>query len=170
MDISALQILTLSLCAIALAACFVPRVSAALIAYGAMICAHYTSGVPVRSRELVFWGIATAIVLGLRSLHGNDGMDRRSARAYIAGGAAAGAFVGVIVWPLAAGAIVGSAAGTFLGAVAYMRMPSGPHLPINSRGFVEYLAGRGLPLIVGTSIVAITTASVLSAITAVAAQ
>lgn len=165
MDISALQILTLALCAIALAACFVPRVSAALIAYGAMICAHYTAGAPINSRELVFWGIATAIVLGLRYLLGNDGLDRRAARAYIAGGGAAGAFVGVLVWPLAAGAIVGAAAGTFLGAVAYMRLPSGPHLPIASRGFVDYLAGRGLPVIVGTSMVAITTASVLSAIT-----
>lgn len=170
MDFSALQILTLALCAIALAACFVRRVSSALIAYGAMICAHCSGGTGIHTRELVFWGVATAIVLGLRYLLGDDGHDRRAARAYTAGGAAAGAFVGVIVWPGPGGAILGSAAGSFLGAMAYMRMPSSPRYGITSRPFVDFLASRGLPVVVGTSIVAITTVAVLGAISAAAAQ
>ncbi len=170
MDFSALQILTLALCAIALAACFVRRVSSALIAYGAMICAHCSGGTGIHTRELVFWGVATAIVLGLRYLMAGDGHDRRAARGYTAGGAAAGAFVGVLLWPGAGGAILGSAIGTVLGAVAYMRLPSGPHYSIASGEFVNFVASRGLPVIVGTSIVAITTVAVLGAISAGAAQ
>lgn len=166
MDISALQILTLSLCAIALAACFVRRVSAALIAYGAMICAHCSGGVGIHTPQLVFWGVATAIVLALRLLVGDGFTDRRAARAYVAGAAAAGAFVGVLVSPTSAGAIIGSAAGAFMGSLAYARTPAGRGSGLTGKRFVDFLAGKGLPCVVGTSIIAITTVSVIGAITA----
>lgn len=161
MDFTALQILTLALCVIALAACFVRRVSAALIAYGALICAHCSGAPAVGTRQLVFWGIATAIVLALRYLQGSDAGTRRAARAYTAGGASVGAFLGVIFSPTSGAVILGSAIGAFLGAMAYMRTPGGPRLAPASRPFFDFLCAKGLPAVVGTSIVAITTVAVL---------
>ena len=117
MNISALVILTLVLCVLALASCFVRRVSASLIAYGAMVCA--------------------------RCAH------------------AVGAFLGAVVAPTQSAIIAGSALGSFLGALAYMRTPSSPHVPVGSRVFVEYLAAKSLPAIIACSMVAITTVAVV---------
>lgn len=161
MNPTALQILTLSLCAIALAACFVRRVSAALIAYGAMVCAFCGHRAGITIDQLTFWGCATAIVLGLRFLQREDRYSKRAARAYVAGGATVGAFLGVLIAPVSGTVIAGSALGTLLGAIAYMRLPSGLHFAIGSREFVDFICVRGLPAIVGTSILAITTAAVL---------
>lgn len=164
MDFSALQILTLALCVIAVAACFVERISGALIAYGAMICAHCSGGTGIHTRELIFWGVATALVLGVRFLLGNEVRSRRAALAYTAAGAACGAFVGIVVSPTSAGAIIGSALGAFLGALAYMRTPASPGYTLNSREFISFLSAKGLPAVVAMSIVAITTVSVLGVI------
>ena len=110
--------------------------------------------------ELVFWGIATAIILGLRWLRDGDHW-RRAALAYTAGGAAVGAFLGAVVAPTQSAIIAGSALGSFLGALAYMRTPSSPHVPVGSRVFVEYLAAKSLPAIIACSMVAITTVAVV---------
>ncbi len=150
MNISALVILTLVLCVLALASCFVRRVSASLIAYGAMVCAHCAHAAAIGTYELVFWGIATAIIHW-----------RRAALAYTAGGAAVGAFLGAVVAPTQSAIILGSALGSFLGALAYMRTPSSPHVPVGSRVFVEYLAAKSLPAIIACSMVAITTVAVV---------
>lgn len=160
MNISALVILTLVLCVLALASCFVRRVSASLIAYGAMVCAHCVHAAAIGTYELVFWGIATAIILGLRWLRDGDHW-RRAALAYTAGGAAVGAFLGAVVAPTQSAIIAGSALGSFLGALAYMRTPSSPHVPVGSRVFVEYLAAKSLPAIIACSMVAITTVAVV---------
>ncbi len=161
MNLTALQILTLSLCMIALAACFVRRVSAALIAFGALVCAYCSHAPGIGTRELIFWCAATAIVLFLRYLHKDSPSTRRAARAYTAGGAAAGAFLGVL-FQYSSGAIIsGSAIGAILGVIAYMRTPDSPRYPFGSRPFLDFLCDKGLPAIVGTSIVVITTIAVL---------
>lgn len=169
MDISALQILALALCATAVAGCFAPRVPAALISYGAMICAHCSGGTAIHTEQLVFWGIASGIVFALRFMLPEGSSGRRSALAYTAAGAACGAFVGILVSPSSAGAIIGAAAGVFFGAVAYMRKPASPRYAVASADFAAFLAAKGLPAIVTMSTVAITTVSVLAVVTASAA-
>ena len=61
-----------------------------------MVCAHCAHAAAIGTYELVFWGIATAIILGLRWLRDGDHW-RRAALAYTAGGAAVGAFLGAVV-------------------------------------------------------------------------
>ncbi|MCM1440184.1 MAG: hypothetical protein NC131_13425 [Roseburia sp.] len=165
MELPVNAIISLILCVVALVACFLPRVPAAIIAFIAMVYAYASGMGAIMSDMLVFWGVAAALVLGIRLLLGIDTNGGNAPRAYVAGGAAAGAFVGILVSPTSAGAILGSAAGAFLGSAAYMRTPASPQLGIASKPFVQFMAALGLPAVVTTSMVAITTVSILATMT-----
>lgn len=59
--------------------------------------------------------------------------------------------------------IIGSAIGALLGALAFAKTNSGKSLNFPSRQFFNYLAAKGLPIIVTASIIGVTISELLKA-------
>lgn len=161
MTFTALSIISLILSLAAVVALFVPRLPAVVAAFAALVCAHFGGAIYVDGKILLFWGVATAIVLGLRMLQPKAATLAKGGQAYVAVATIAGALLGFAASATAAAIIIGSAIGAFLGALAYMRTPASPQLPVASRQFVEFISAKGLPAVVSASMVAITIASLL---------
>lgn len=122
-----------------------------LTAYMAMWPLYYlTEFTGFTDSLLTFWGIATLIALGINYMLPFSVATSRTGMAYMAGGALAGTFVGLLATPVA-GVICGSAAGGFLGALAFSRMRAGKVLAFPSRRFFNYIVAKGLPLVVEMS-------------------
>lgn len=161
MTFTALSIRSLILSLAAVVAMFVPRLPAVPAAYAALVCAHFDGAVYINEKILIFWGVATAIVLGLRALQPKAIVLAKGGQAYVAVATLVGTLLGYLASATAAAIIIGGAVGSFLGATAYMRTPASPRLPLTSQGFVEYICAKGLPSVVTASMVAITIASQL---------
>ncbi len=132
---------------------FRPLMPASLAAYASLWMFQWSGVLAFPSSTMLFWGLATLLVLGLDRLlpaaitRGVDG------RGYICGGALAGMVVGMLISPT--GIILGAAIGAFLGAMAYSRTPVGKALPFPSAGFLRFLCARGLPAVVTVSMVGV---------------
>ncbi len=160
MTLTPLAIIAIVLAALGAALLFVPRVPAALISFAALLSAYFSGASYVGTHVTIYWGIATAIVLGLRILQpkltqGGGG------HGYICGGAITGSLLGYLLSPTAASMILCSALAAFFGAAAYMRTPRSPRMAINSPAFLSYLAGAGLPAVVTAVMSAIAVMAVL---------
>lgn len=157
-----LTIFSLVLAGIAVSSCFIPRFPAAIASFIALVLVYFGSAaIPLGSQTLIFWGIATIIVVALNYLQPKALTAARQGHAYVTGGTLIGTLLGYLAGPVTAYFIIGSAIGAFLGAWAYMRTPASPHLPITSRPFTQYLCAKGLPAIVSFSMAAIVIACVL---------
>ena len=146
MTFTALSIITIILSLAAVVATFVPRIPSVAAAYAALVCAHLAGAIYVDAKILIFWGVASAIVLGLRVLQPK---------------ALVMTAIGYMISPTAASVILCASAGAVLGAIAYMRTPAAPSIAIASSRFVEYLCAKGLPCVVTTSMAAIAIASLI---------
>lgn len=130
---------------------FKPFLPASLAAYASLWMFQWSGILAFPSSTMLFWGVATLIVLGLDRLlpaaitRGIDG------RGYICGGALAGMVVGMLM--SSARIILGAVIGAFLGAMAYSRTPVGKTLSFPSSGFLRFLCARGLPAVVAVSMV-----------------
>lgn len=153
-------IVSLVLALLGIAVLFVPRVPAVLLSYASLVAAHIGGAFYVSSKVLVFWGVATAIVLGIRMIQ-HDGEKRYAGLAYVSGGAIVGVILGYLVAAMVAGFIIGGAIGAFFGAIAYMRLYDSPRYPVGSRQFVDFLCARGLPAVIATTMSAISLACIL---------
>lgn len=102
---------------------------------------------------LVFWGAATAIVVGIDYLLPREVVDSSRGVGYIVGATLAGTLVGLLVSDH--GLIIGAVVGAFLGALAYVRTPAGRDIAFPSKKFVNYLAAKGLPAVVTMCIIGI---------------
>lgn len=142
-----------------LAMLFVPRLPAVAASFLALLCARFAGAVYVSVSVLVYWAVASAIVMLLRNLQRRKVASGRG-NAYVAGGTIAGALVGFALTPSTAAVILGAAAGAFIGAVAYMRTPAGPRYAIGSGSFIQFLCATGLQSVVATAMSAIAAASV----------
>lgn len=137
---------------------FVSNRWAVAAAYAGLLGIGLTT-INASATPLIFWGIATAIVIGLEYLLPKNIASSRRGVGYIAGAALAGAFVGLVIsheWM-----IVGSVAGAILGGIAYSRTPAGSVMEFPSSKFLNYLCAKGLPAvvtmcIVGTSVLWLT--------------
>lgn len=158
---SILPILSLFLAGIAVGGSFVPRFPAALAAYAALSLAGFARAPYVTQNVLIFWGVATAIVLAMRIFQPKALTDTPHGHAYVAGATIAGTLVGFAITPSAATLILGAAIGAFLGTLAYMRTPAGPKFAIASSPFVQYLCAKGLPDVITCVMAAIVIASTL---------
>lgn len=95
---------------------------------------------------LIFWGVATVIVILLQYLLPPNISTSRRGVGYIAGAALAGTFVGLAIsheWM-----IIGAVAGAILGGIAYSRTPAGAVMEFPSSKFLNYLCAKGLPAVV----------------------
>lgn len=161
MTFTALSIITIILSLAAVVAVFVPRVPAVAAAYAALVCAHFAGAIYVDAKILIFWGVATAIVLGLRLLQPKALVMTPKGQPYVALAVIAGTLIGYMIAPTAASLILCGAIGAVLGAMAFMLTPAGPRFPVASRRFVEYLCAKGLPCVVAVSMAAIAVASLI---------
>lgn len=160
MSLSTIDILSLVLALCGVVLSLLPRVPAVVASYAALVLAHFSAPEYIGTSTLVFWGIASAIVLGMEYLQPRT--PGIVGGAYVWAGAVVGTMLGFLASPSAAAVIIGSAAGAFLGSVAFMRTPRGPRFSIGSRRFVDFLCSRGLPAVVCCAIGTIAAAVVLS--------
>lgn len=154
MNPEVLTIIATGAAVLSLVACYFPRIPAAVLALGSLACTFWGDW-----RLLGFWAVATAIVLGLRIIQPPATATRGNG--FVATGSIAGALLGFVASPTGAGVILGSAAGAFLGAVAFVRMPKGDKIPLASRAFSDYFCSKGLPAIVACSMAAISLSQTL---------
>lgn len=115
--------------------------------------------------SLIFWGIASAIAVGINYMLPRRIGSSRAGLGYMAGGALVGAIVGLAVSH--AWMIVGSVAGAILGGVAWAKTPSGRQAEFPSSRFLNYLCAKGLPAVVnmcllGTAVELLAQAMILS--------
>lgn len=130
---------------------FRPLLPASLAAYCAIWMFQLSGYIQLPSATIIFWSVATLIVLGLYRLLPASVTRSSAGRGYISTGTLAGMVVGMLM--SAAGIILGAAIGAFLGAFAYSRTPQGQPVAFPSSPFMQLLAARGLPAVVAFSMV-----------------
>ena len=161
-SMSALTITAIVLCALGVAASFSTRLPAVLASYAGLLCAHFAGAVYVDGSVLVFWAVATVLVLGLGYFNAGRVALMRPGNSYILTAAIAGTLLGFLVAPTAAALIGGSAIGAVLGAIAFRSTPRGPRaLPLFSPVFINFMCASGLRAVVACSICGITVASLI---------
>ncbi len=140
--------------AAALALVLWPRWVAAVPAYAGLLLMHWSYYIAVPMVTFVFWGIATAITVGLFYLSPSGEPDgNRSSNLYVGFTAMAGGMLGIMLAPrvMVLGVILGAA----MGQLAYSRTPAGKWMLSPSMLFWRYFAAKCLPAIVAVSIVCI---------------
>ncbi len=161
MNLSIFEIIAIVLAGVGVGGTFVPRFPAALCAFASILGMHFAGHPYFESKVLIFWCVATLIVLGLGFLQPKALTGARQGHSYVAGGTVVGVVLGYLVAPVASAIILGGAVGAFLGTFAFMRTPKGPRFAVSSSAFVQYLCAKGLPSVVAVSMAALTIASVL---------
>lgn len=132
----------------------VPRWAAAVPAFVGLVLMHLSYYIDVKTMTFIFWGIATAITVGLFYLQPSGEPDgNRSSNLYVGFTAMAGGMLGILVAPriMVLGVILGAA----MGQLAYSRTPAGKWMLTPSSQFWRYFAAKCLPAIVAISIVCI---------------
>ena len=139
------------LVALTAVAVFVPRIPAVLCGYAAMwVCK--AGGVSwFGTDSLIFWGVATAIALGITYLIPRQVAYSSVGVPFMAGGALAGTVLGMLSNTMA-GIIAGAVAGALFGGIAFANTPAGRKvMRFPSAPFFNYLAAKGLPMAVALS-------------------
>lgn len=155
MNLPILENIALILSMISILSSFVPRFPACVLAFSSLLMLHYSGNESIASSTLIYWALATAIVLGLDYLQPRALMATNRGHAYVVGGAIVGTLLGFLISATSGAIILGAAVGAFLGTTAYMRTPKGPHFNIASDEFIQYLCAKGLPAVVTSSMAAI---------------
>lgn len=135
---------------------FFPRIPAVIVSYAAMLVAALSGLVVFSSAQLWFWGVATLIAAAIGWM--THSPSRGATAYYIVGGALVGALVGLVLSTVAA-VILASAAGAFLGLMAWSRTPAGR--VAGTGGSLNLLASAGLPAVVNFSMVMLIFAQLL---------
>ncbi len=138
---------------------FRPFMPSVLAAYAGLWVMNLSGLTHFQSNEIVFWGIATVIVLGIDYLRVRPAVTTGYQRAYVAGGTLTGMILGLLISPTYGG-VAGSAAGSVLVLVAYRMTPAGRG---SSTAVIGSLCSVGLPAIVTCSIVALALRAVIAA-------
>ena len=99
MTFTALSIITIILSLAAVVATFVPRIPSVAAAYAALVCAHLAGAIYVDAKILIFWGVASAIVLGLRVLQPKALVMTAKGLPYVALATIAGTAIGYMISP-----------------------------------------------------------------------
>ncbi len=132
-----------------------PRWVAAVPAYAGLWLMHWSYYISVPSLTFIFWGIATAITIGLFYLSPSGEPDgNRSSNLYIGLTAMAGGMLG-IMFAVPRIMVLGVILGAAMGQLAYSRTPAGKWMLTPSVQFWRYFAAKCLPAIVAVSIVCI---------------
>ena len=140
---------------LALVLLFWPRFSAVLPAYVGMLCLHLSTFIYLRNFALIFWAVATVIVLMIKHLSPPGEPDgNKASNLYVGLSTVAGAMLGIVINPslIVLGAIIGS----LIGVMAYSRTPRGKWINPPSSAFFQDVGTKCLPAVVTVSIIGIT--------------
>ena len=138
----------------ALALVFWPRWVASVPAFVGLVLMHLSYYIDVPTLTFIFWGIATAITIGLFYLSPSGEPDgNRASNLYVGFTALAGGMLGILLAPRVM--VLGVVLGAALGQLAYSRTPAGKWMLNPSTLFWRYFAAKCLPAIVAISIVCI---------------
>lgn len=138
----------------ALALVFWPRWVASVPAFVGLVLMHLSYYIDVPTMTFIFWGIATAITIGLFYLSPSGEPDgNRASNLYVGFTALAGGMLGILLAPRVM--VLGVVLGAALGQLAYSRTPAGKWMLNPSTLFWRYFAAKCLPAIVAISIVCI---------------
>ena len=138
----------------ALALVFWPRWVASVPAFVGLVLMHLSYYIDVPMMTFVFWGIATAITIGLFYLSPSGEPDgNRASNLYVGFTAMAGGMLGILLAPRVM--VLGVVLGAALGQLAYSRTPAGKWMLNPSTLFWRYFAAKCLPAIIAISIVCI---------------
>lgn len=124
-----------------------PWFPAAVPAFLALVLLQLTPCINAPIWETVMWGIATALVVGLRYYQPSGEPDgRNTGNVYVGLGAIAGALLGLLVGRefIVAGTIIGA----FMGVMGYSRTPHGRWIKFPTSTFIQYFCAKGLPAII----------------------
>ncbi|MBE6318465.1 MAG: DUF456 family protein [Bacteroidales bacterium] len=135
---------------------FYPIAPAALLSYVAMWILDANNIIFISKNTLLFWAIATLIVLlnfYMTNVVQNQPHKATKGLSYIIIGALAGCFTGMTI--SASGITIGTSIGAIMGSVIYCRTPQGKATKLMSFNHIMYLADKGLPTIVAISILGI---------------
>lgn len=116
-----------------------------IVVYTGLCVAAAKASLPTVS-TLIFWGIATVIVVILSFMLPKSISGSRRGLGYIAGAALAGAMTGLVISH--AWMIIGGVVGAILGGIAYSKTPAGKALGFPSSKFLNYLCAKGLPAVI----------------------
>lgn len=141
-------------CGVAIVGSFMPRRATSLVAYCAMIFATMSGAASFGVYTYIFWGIAVLITIGINYMLPREVACSRAGLPFIAGGSLTGTAVGMAT-ATSAGIISGAALGAFFGALAFANTPGGRAMTFPSAKFFNYLAAKGLPVIVTLSLAGI---------------
>lgn len=108
---------------------------------------------------VLFWCLAAIICFIATMLLPESVSYSRVGVPFIAGGALAGAFVGIAI--AHAALIVGAAVGAIVGAVAFSRTAAGAVLQFPTRKFFNYLCAKGFQAIIVACVVVIIVLSII---------
>ena len=127
---------------------------AAIPAFVALLTLHASTFTTFPRWTLIFYGVATIIVVAIAFLSPKGEPDgRNTGNLYLGLGAIAGGLVGMI-----AGArymMLGVVLGCLFGELAFGRTPHGSWLKFPSLDFIHYFCARGLQAIVATAMIGI---------------
>lgn len=144
-----MTVLAIILFAVAIVLAYLATSWSAAVAYAALILMNAGTHSHLGTWNIVFWAIASAIVIAAAWLQPAKSPARQvltQGTAYVVTATMAGMLVGLLTTE--AGMIIGAAVGAFLGALAFSRTPHGARVAFPSTEFVQYLAARGLSSIV----------------------
>lgn len=127
-----------------------PWVPSVILSYVAMWVLNYGKHIYIGNNTLLFWGIATMLVLLIRMGQTQDKPDTKGI-GYITTGTLVGCIVGMLMSDT--GIILGSVIGAFMGLLAFCRTPNGKELHFPSKEWIMQLASKGLPIIVSMCII-----------------
>ena len=99
-------------------------------------------------QTILFWGIAAAIALAINVMLPDIVTRTNSGTPFIAGGALAGTFTGLIMSQPAM--IGGAVIGALFGALAFGRMAAGRAMGFPSRRYFNYVLAKGFPAVITT--------------------
>ena len=133
---------------------FTARRWSCLLSFIAIALIYFLGNAGIPSQTLWFWGSCSLLAWGICVLLPRDVMETRFGLGYIAAGALAGTFVGILMSQAAM--VIGALLGAFCGALAFSRTPSGKTMRFPSRQFLNYLCAKGLPSAVCMCVAALT--------------
>lgn len=127
-----------------------PWIPSVILSFVAMWILNYSHYITLSNNTILFWGIATMLVLLIRMGQTQDKPNSKGI-GYIATGALVGCVVGMLMSN--SGIILGATLGAFMGLLAFCRTPNGKELHFPSKEWIMQLASKGLPIIVSMSII-----------------
>ena len=138
----------------ALAMVIKPWVVAAIPAYAGMWLLHLSTYTTFPMWTFIFYGVATAMVVGLKFISPKGEPDgRNTGNLYLGLGAMMGCLLGMLID--ARFMLLGTALGAVMGQLAFSRTPHGKWLMLSKSNFIHYLCARGLPAIVAVAMIGV---------------